>query len=48
MSFKLMKKWKKIVVYEFNVIFVFTFREWKIVLSRGERGNGEHLSQSQD
>ena len=33
MSFKLMKTWEKIVVYEFNISFTLIFREWKMVLS---------------
>ena len=33
MLFKLMKKWEKVVVYEFNISFTLIFRKWKIVLS---------------
>ena len=33
MLFKLMKKWEKIVFYEFNISFALTFRKWKTVLN---------------
>ena len=33
MLFKLMKKWEKIVFYEFNISFALIFRKWKIVLN---------------
>ena len=29
MLFKLMKEWKNIVAYEFNISFTLIFREWK-------------------
>ena len=33
MLFKLMKKWEKIVFYEFNISFELIFRKWKMVLN---------------
>ena len=33
MLFTLMKKWEKIVFYEFNISFQLIFREWKMVLN---------------
>ena len=33
MMFKLMKKWEKIVFYEFNISFALIFRKWKMVLN---------------
>ena len=33
MLFIIMKKWEKIVFYEFNISFVLTFRKWKMVLN---------------
>ena len=33
MLFKLMKKYEKIVFYEFNNSFVLIFRKWKMVLN---------------
>ena len=35
MLFKLMKKWEKIVIYEFNIIFALIFRKGKIVSTLG-------------
>ena len=33
MLFNVMKKWKKIVFYEFNITFALIFRKWKMVLN---------------
>ena len=33
MLFKMMKKWEKIVFYEFNISFALIFRKWKMVLN---------------
>ena len=33
MLFNLIKKWDKVVVYEFNISFALIFYEWKMVLS---------------
>ena len=30
---QLMKKWEKVVFYEFNVSFALIFRKWKVVLN---------------
>ena len=34
-----MKKWEKIVFYEFNISFALIFREWKMVLNNLTLGN---------
>ena len=28
-----MKKWEKIVFYEFNIIFALIFRKWKVIFN---------------
>ena len=33
MSFKNMKKWEKIVFYEFNISFALILRKWKMILN---------------